>query len=88
MVSTSMTPPSRKPQRPRLSIDVSPAVRRRVRLAAARREVTVGQYVVEALEERLENDLASADLLALTSDADPVLAELWDNPKDAGYDDL
>ena len=83
-----MTPPSRKPQRPRLSIDVSPAVRRRVRLAAARREVTVGQYVVEALEERLENDLASADLLALTSDADPVLAELWDNPKDAGYDDL
>ena len=88
MVSTHMARPSRTPKRPRLSIDVSPAVRRRVRLAAARREVTVGQYVLEALEERLEKDLASDDLLALTSDADPVLAELWDNPKDAEYDDL
>ncbi len=27
-------------------------------------------------------------LLALTAQADPVLAELWDNEKDAAYDRL
>jgi hypothetical protein len=69
-------------------VDVAPEVRRRVRLAAARREVTVGRYVLDALEERLAADLAADDLLALTARADPVLAELWDNPKDAEYDDL
>ena len=75
-------------KRPRLSVDVSPDVRRRVRLAAARREVTVGRYVREALEERLDADFASDELVALTASADPVLAALWDNPKDARYDDI
>jgi hypothetical protein len=28
------------------------------------------------------------DLLALTEDADPVLAELWDDPRDASYDEV
>src|SRR5207244_455448 len=44
-------------------------------------------YVLEALEDCLSSDLASDELLALTARADPVLAELWDNPKDARYDD-
>ncbi|HEY3119364.1 MAG TPA: hypothetical protein VGL15_01985 [Vicinamibacteria bacterium] len=48
----------------------------------------MGRYVLEALEERLAADLAVDDLLALTARADPVLAELWDNPKDAKYDDV
>ena len=30
----------------------------------------------------------TADLVALRASADPVLAELWDNPADAAYDDL
>lgn len=75
-------------KRLRISVDVSPEVRRRVRFAAARREVAVGRYVLEALEERLSADLGPDDLLALTARADPVLAELWDNPKDAEYDDV
>ncbi|MDP2919600.1 MAG: helix-turn-helix domain-containing protein [Dehalococcoidia bacterium] len=29
-----------------------------------------------------------AGLLALTAESDPVLAELWDNPRDAEYDNL
>jgi hypothetical protein len=28
------------------------------------------------------------DLLTLTAQADPVLAELWDNDRDAAYDRL
>ncbi len=77
-------------QRPRISIDVPTEVRRRLRLAAAKRDVTVRQYVLEAIEEHLQQDL-STDVesdLALTAKTDPVLARLWENPKDAAYDDL
>ena len=57
-------------------------------MAAAKRDVTVGQYVLEALEERLHQDLGEDQegILALGEGTDPVLAELWDNPRDAKYD--
>ena len=76
--------------RPRVSVDVVPDVRRRLRLAAARHDVTVQQYVLEAIEERLRDDLGDEgeELLALNAKADPLLAELWDNRKDAAYDRL
>jgi hypothetical protein len=50
----------------------------------------MGQYVLDALEERLREDLGGGEegLLALTARADPVLAALWDNEKDAAYDRL
>ena len=77
-------------KRPRVSVDVVPEVRRRLRLAAARRDVSVRQYVLEAIEERLREDLGDEgeELLALNAQADPLLAELWDNRKDAAYDRL
>jgi uncharacterized protein (DUF1778 family) len=76
-------------KRPRISVDVVPDVRRRLRLAAAKRDVTVGQYVLEAIEERLREDVGEeAELTALTAKTDPVLAALWDNPRDAAYDHL
>jgi len=77
-------------QRPRISLDVSPAVRRRVRLAAAKRDVSVRQYIMDALQERLRDDLGNdgQEALALTAEADPVLASLWDNVNDAAYDRL
>lgn len=77
-------------KRPRISVDVKPEVRRRLRLAAAKRDLTVRQYVLEAIEERLREDVGDEGegVLALTAKADPVLAELWDNPKDSGYDRL
>ena len=83
-----MTPDT---QRARLSIDVPREVRRRIRLAAARRDQSIRQYVWEAIEARLQDDLredAAAELLALRASVDPVLAELWDNPVDAAYDEL
>ena len=78
------------PKRPRISVDVLPEVRRRLRLAAAKRDLTVRQYVLEAIEERLREDLGGGEegVLTLTAKADPVLAELWDNPKDSEYDRL
>ncbi len=77
-------------KRPRISIDVSPEVRRRLRVAAANRDVTIRQYVLEAIEGKLQADLGDEreEHLALTAKTDPVLAELWDNPKDSMYDDL
>jgi uncharacterized protein (DUF1778 family) len=77
-------------KRPRISVDVLPEVRRRLRLAAAKHDLTVRQYVLEAIEERLREDLGEQDegMLTLTAQTDPVLAELWDNPKDSEYDRL
>ncbi|MBE9470635.1 MAG: hypothetical protein IMY75_00780 [Chloroflexi bacterium] len=50
------------------------------------------RYVVETLEERLARDwtelVAKEGLVALSARTDPVLAELWDNEKDAAYDRL
>lgn len=77
-------------KRARLSIDVPLEARRRIRLAAAKRDVSICRYVLEAVQERLQEDLgaeAVADhLLALSEKTDPVLAELWNNPEDAAYD--
>ena len=78
------------PKRPRISVELLPEVRRRLRLAAAKRDLTVQQYVLEAIEEQLREDLGEEDegVMTLTAKADPVLADLWDNPKDAAYDRL
>jgi uncharacterized protein (DUF1778 family) len=75
-------------ERPRISIDVAPEIRRRLRLAAAKRDLSVRQYVLEAIEERLEADLGEDGRTTLTAATDPVLADLWDNPRDAQYDRL
>jgi len=77
-------------KRPRISIDVQPEVRRRLRIASAMRDLTIRQYVLEAIEDRLREDLADSmeGMLALTAKADPVLAEVWDNRRDAEYDRL
>jgi hypothetical protein len=59
-------------------------------LAAAKRELSVRQYVIAAIEEQLREDLRDEDhgVMTLTAKADPVLAELWDNPRDSAYDRL
>lgn len=77
-------------KRPRISIDVEPVLRRRLRLAAAKRDLTIRQYVLDAIERRLREDLGDEGegLLSLTARGDPVPAELWDNPRDAEYDRL
>ncbi len=79
-------------KRTRLTIDLPVEVKRRLRLVAAQRDISVRQYVLETLEEQLARDweeLAELEgLLVLTAQDDPVLAELWDNKKDAAYDQL
>jgi len=79
-------------KRTRLTLDIPADLKRRLRLVAAQRDTSIRQYVLETLEEQLAKDwmeLARQEgLLALTAQADPVLAELWDNDEDAAYDQL
>ena len=74
-------------KRPRISVDVTPEIRKHLRVAAAKRDMSVGRYILDAIAERLREDLGD-HLLALDEKTDPVLADLWDNPLDARYDDL
>jgi uncharacterized protein (DUF1778 family) len=77
-------------QRARLSIDVSREARRRIHIAAAKRDQSIREYVWQAVEARLQQDqaedLSAGDLAALNYRADALLAELWDNAKDPAYD--
>ena len=79
-------------KRTRLTVDLPTELKQRLRMVAARRDIPVCQYVLETLEEQLNRDwvelVEQESLLALTAQADPVLAELWDNEKDASYDRL
>jgi hypothetical protein len=76
----------------RLTVSVPFELKERVQLVCARRQLSMREYLTTALEEHLASDLASATadstLLTMTARADPVLAELWDNDKDAAYDRL
>lgn len=79
-------------KRTRLTIDIPPEAKRRLRLAAARRDLSIRQYVLKVIEEQMTRDLAGLaeeeGLAALSDRTDPVLAELWDNERDGAYDRL
>ena len=68
----------------RLTIDLEPDVHARLKIVAARRRTTMRRYTVQAIERQLSEEPAEY----LTAREAPVLAELWDNPDDAVYDDL
>jgi hypothetical protein len=68
-------------------------MKRRLRIAAAHLDLSLRQYVIDALEERLSRDIGSEELnadgvMSLSAETDPVLAALWDNEQDAAYDAL
>lgn len=76
----------------RVTIDVPSDVKRRLRLVAAHRDVSIRQYVLETIEQQLTKDwleLAEQEgLLALTAESDPVLGALWDNEMGAAHDTI
>ena len=76
-------------ERCRLSIDVGPEDRRRIKMSAAIHNETIRDYVLKAVMERLQQDSKHTDsLLSMNGDADPILANLWNNEKDSAYDKL
>lgn len=81
---SSMAKVSKGAGRSRISIDLPVAVRRRLRVVAARSDVTLQEYVRRAVERQLAEDAPAA----IRAEDDPVLPELWSNEADAVYDEL
>lgn len=74
-------------KRDRLSIDVSPDVHKKIKIHAAMNDRTIRDYVLETVEERLRQEEDVRQLNAMTTNIGPVFEELWNNEKDASYDD-
>jgi len=73
-----------KAARSRISVDLPAGVRRRLRVVAARHDLSLQEYVRRAVERQLAEDAPAA----LRAEDDPVLAELWSSEADAVYDEL
>lgn len=71
-------------EKARLTIDLEPQLHSRLKVVAARKGTTMRKYCVQAIERLLGEEPTEY----LTAQEAPVLAELWDNPDDAVYDDL
>jgi len=74
----------------RLSIDLSEEERKWIRMAAAVRDISIREYALNAIRIQLAIDLPTPmqAQMVLSAKEEPVLAELWDNEKDAAYDEL
>jgi hypothetical protein len=83
--------PATSEKRARFSIDVEPELRRRVKLAAAARDLSVREYVEAILRRALEADergetpTARAAWSALST---PSFARDWESEEDQAYDRL
>ncbi|MHC9543544.1 MAG: hypothetical protein AB9903_28880 [Vulcanimicrobiota bacterium] len=75
-------------RRCRLSIDIESEEHRMIKMCAAMNDESVRSYVLKALRERLDIDMEREIRRFLTTEQDPVLAELWNNEKDSIYDKL
>ena len=77
-------------ERNRLSIDVLPEEHRQIKVYAALHGETIREYVIESVRERLRQEAEKRELSALTIhlNQDPILKRLWNNKKDAAYDEL
>jgi uncharacterized protein (DUF1778 family) len=77
-----------KTARERLSIDVLPEEHRKIKAYAALHGLTIREYVLESVREQLHQEKEERELLEMTTSIGPVLKELWDNEKDAAYDEV
>ncbi|HZR84671.1 MAG TPA: hypothetical protein VFD92_26490 [Candidatus Binatia bacterium] len=75
---------ARTSPRSRIALDLPAETRRRARIAAARRDMTIQDYLRRALDRQLEEDARDA----LRAEEEPVLSELWSDPENDVYDRL
>jgi hypothetical protein len=73
-------------ERTRLTLDMDPALHRKLKMLAARRGITMRELCLWAIEKYA---LTAPDgRIVIPLDPDEVLRELWDNEDDAVYDNL
>ena len=70
--------------RARLTIDIEPGVHAQLKVVVAMKGTSMRDYCIKAIRRQLSEEPSEY----LTAEADPVLAELWDNDDDADYDNL
>jgi len=75
-------------KRERMSIDVFPEEHKQIKIFAAIHGETIREYVMESVRERLCKEKEDTQLRAMTTKIDQPLKEIWDNEKDAAYDEL
>lgn len=69
-------------QRVRLSLDLDPELRKRLKLVATARDETITAYVERLLRQALDED----DTAAWSLMSAPAFARDWDSREDAEYD--
>jgi hypothetical protein len=57
-----------KTKRPRITLDVDAELRRRIRIAAAQRDLTIGQWCLNALIDQLEEQEDAIEGMAALDD--------------------
>jgi len=68
--------------RNRLSIDIDPEEHQKIKVFVALQGKTIREYVLESIRERLDRESEEKQLLAMTTQINPVLKEVCNNKKD------
>jgi macrodomain Ter protein organizer (MatP/YcbG family) len=74
--------------RNRLSIDIDPEEHQKIKVFAVLQGKTIREYVLESIRERLDRESEEKQLLAMTTQINPVLKEIWNNKKDDIYNEI
>jgi len=74
--------------RNRLSIDIDPEEHQKIKIFAVLQGKTIREYVLESIRERLNRESEEKQLLAMTTQVNPVLKEVWNNKKDDIYNKI
>jgi len=74
--------------RNRLSIDINPEEHQKIKVFAVLQGKTIREYVLESIRERIDRETEEKQLLAMTTQINPVLKEVWNNKKDDIYNEI
>ncbi len=68
--------------RNRLSIDIDSEEHQKIKVFVVLQGKTIREYVLESIRERLDRESKEKQLLAMTTQINPVLKEVCNNKKD------
>lgn len=75
-------------KRERLTIDLTPDEHRKIKSYAAYQGKTLKEFVVESIRTKMALDAEQEDLNQILTKPTALMMEIWDNDRDAGYDQL
>jgi hypothetical protein len=73
-------------ERTRLTLDIDPALLKRLKKFAAEEGITIRELCLRAIERNILEQYGDGRVVPLAPDE--VLTELWDNEDDAVYDNI